>query len=262
MSWNLGASLNVPQDVSTHILQGDASRDVVNTAKHGRKSPPESPQMVKSPRTERSTLTTFENNLKGKLFGGNTGKPSQSSGNSSTLRTQQNEMDTNDNNDSEKENVSRVRKYPDDHKGPFIVYVRSFKDPVHHLTIARHLFKSYKEMLSCKRVTSHKLKVDFSNSSEANKLLNDPYLKEFRVYVPANSVEIDGLVNFPVENDASELLEGVCSFVDECALVNVQIVEAFRLNARCKEDTTKFKPCTLVRVMNVRFEVTCAPIRA
>lgn len=91
----------------------------------------------------------------------------------------------------------RVRQYPNNHEGPWLVFIRKVSLPLKSLEISSHIFATYP---SCKLVTSvneDKLRVVFGDRTEANMLPYDAKLSTIhRVYIPEISVETIGCISF------------------------------------------------------------------
>lgn len=64
-----------------------------------------------------------------------------------------------------------------------------------------------------------------------------------RVYLPANEVEVDGIIRFPLEYNPKDLLNDECYGVDVTTRAKIEILETFRLNSkRIEEDSHEKVP--------------------
>ena len=101
--------------------------------------------------------------------------------------------------------TSRVRQYPSDHSGPYIVFIREVDPKVQlkSVTLAKLLHAKYKSITSVQAVSRVKVRVLLSNLSEANDLVKDVALKNYRAYLPAADVEIQGIAQ--LSPDCTEL---------------------------------------------------------
>lgn len=167
-------------------------------------------------------------------------------------------MGVDDESEAEENTNTRVRTYPEAFDGPYTVYIRSLTEKVNHLTCAKYLMFKYKSLDECKRVGSHKLKAVFSDRDEANQLHLDDFFKHQKVYIPANLVEIDGLIHFPIESEIEELLANECHGINKNNKKSCEILSVFRLNAKDAKNPNNFVPSSLVRVTFAGTELPAA----
>lgn len=171
-----------------------------------------------------------------------------------TLRTRQ-DNDMGDQFDEEMTQPRRARVYPADHKGPYNVYIRASKDaPLRHVSLAKHLFDKYQngKILKISQMNSHKLRVEFSSLASANDLAtcSDPVLELYRVYIPAEQVEVEGVVRLSVGDPESDLLEFGRGQFGEASLPEVNVIGVYRFErVVTTADGSKTRvPTPLVRV--------------
>lgn len=117
--------------------------------------------------------------------------------------------------------TTKYRQYDTNSQGPFEVIVAS-KDnlTVNPFTVGKLLKNS---SLNIKHIEKSfkKLIITCGTADAANKLLDYPQLANFKVFIPANRVEICGLVNVDPDVNHEELKEE--------AICKVKILDTFRL---------------------------------
>ncbi|GAB0098325.1 hypothetical protein DMENIID0001_140440 [Sergentomyia squamirostris] len=128
--------------------------------------------------------------------------------------------------------VNRVRVYSANAKGPFHVFFRGIEGrAINAISLANTLHMKFKSIVEIKKVFSDKVRVIFSNVSEANKCPFDIDLAtRFRVYIQAKEVEVDGVVIMELD-EPEDLLpsgEGRMNGSD----VKIKILEVFRMNKK------------------------------
>lgn len=155
--------------------------------------------------------------------------------------------------------LPRTRLYSTEHKGPYFVYIRESKNGLCHLKITKYLFANYKEdIIRVDQVNKHKLKVIFKSANKANELPFDDseVLQPYRVYIPAEHVEIDGLVFLSPEDSPEDLLNSGVGKFDLVSFPDVKVIDVFRFQNKQKATAatgTKVSsndkvPSSLVRV--------------
>lgn len=99
----------------------------------------------------------------------------------------------------------RIRQYPVDYVGPFIVFIRELEAPLNLIKITKYMNKHFNSMKLIKPITSKKFKVQFNNIVDANNLVHDQYIsKSFHAYIPSKDVEIEGNIYLPEDIDFNE----------------------------------------------------------
>ena len=93
----------------------------------------------------------------------------------------------------------RPRLYPDGAQGSYTVYFRPKAGPkskkLNLLQISKDLTKEYKGVTEISKVRPNKLRVVVGNLKEANDIAcSELFTREYRVYIPARDVEIDGVI--------------------------------------------------------------------
>lgn len=111
--------------------------------------------------------------------------------------------------DKSKEQVPkspRLRAYPNDSTGPWVVYFQPKKKPLNVVQIADDLTKRFSAVTEITKVRHNKLRVVVSNLKQANEIaVSQFFTLEYRVYIPARDVEIEGVVTESSLN--SEILQ-------------------------------------------------------
>ena len=154
------------------------------------------------------------------------------------------------------ENTMRHRTYPDGFKGPFHVYIRAAKDqPLKHIQLSKHLFGQFgkEDIGKITQMNNHKLRVEFLNAKSANSLVSDDdsNLAPYRVYIPAEQVEVEGIIRLSVGESESDLLTFGRGQFGEQGISEVRIIEVFRFQKVVRDDSgnaTGRAPTPLVRV--------------
>lgn len=124
----------------------------------------------------------------------------------------------------------RIRKYPESHKGPFVVYIRQQTERFMYIRIAQHVTDSrrYKSVIACDKVNEKKVRVTLRDRSEANMLVTDAGLKDYKVYVPAEEVEVEGVIQVDREISSQELMDNGIGRFDRGGILDIKPVDVFR----------------------------------
>lgn len=152
----------------------------------------------------------------------------------------------------------RVRQYPKDHRGPYEVFIRKIDMPLNHIEISKTMNEKYNGVvLSLMKINIAKIKVVFSDLSSANNLHKEPFLEHFRVYIPAASVEIDGIITVSTDSDDGDLIaNGKGKF--RSSKIELNIIDTYRFMRRVGVESNKevFEKTSAIRVT---FEGTRLP---
>lgn len=93
------------------------------------------------------------------------------------------------------EKPNRVRKYLEGPGERWVVFFRPKSKPLNAMRISDDLWKNYLDVTNVTKLHRNKIKVTVNNPKEANRIVSDPrFTIEYRVWIPARSVEIDGVV--------------------------------------------------------------------
>jgi hypothetical protein len=136
----------------------------------------------------------------------------------------------------------RKRQYPLDYQAPFSVFIRDAGTGLPHLKISRYLHEKYKSITSLTKLNKAKFRVVLNDINEANSIPHDKFFASCRAYIPAKSVEVDGVVHIP---DFSVDEETVMAFGQgrfrNSSLHKLAVIDAFRFskNITENEETTK-----------------------
>lgn len=158
----------------------------------------------------------------------------------------------------------RVRQYPESHKGPYIVNIRTKnegrKKSLEVKKIQKYIFDKFKHVERV-LVSEHKMRVVFSESApkeniqlssgekldttntareEANKLPKCEFLNsDYRVYIPEKYVEIKGVISW----SKNETLEDFClrgeGKFNRSEMKEVRVLEAVRLMKKVDEASSR-----------------------
>lgn len=138
----------------------------------------------------------------------------------------------------------RVRLYQEGPGKEWVVFFRPKRKPLNAMRISEDLLKRYPGVTNVTKLHRNKIRVTTSNPKEANEIVVDPrFCIEYRVWIPARSVEIDGVVS---ENGLTveQVLKGVGQFRRR-NLPTVQIVEARQMGT---SEGGRFVPSNSFRV--------------
>jgi hypothetical protein len=126
----------------------------------------------------------------------------------------------------------RIRYYPSDFKGKFLIYIREFKKPLPHVTISSYLCKKYStSILEIVKVHKRKIRVEANSAFTANLVVADKQLtNDYRVSIPADAVEINGIISLSQDLDVQDLIDFGKGIFGNPVIPNVSIVDAFRLS--------------------------------
>ena len=127
----------------------------------------------------------------------------------------------------------RIRLYPAGHKEPFYVYIRATKDhALRHISISKHLFTKFPRG-TVKRITqmnNFKLRVELSTAAAANDLVkcSDSIFEPYRVYISAEQVEVEGVVQLSTEEPETDLLAYGRGQFKEAAVPEIEVIDVYR----------------------------------
>lgn len=151
--------------------------------------------------------------------------------------------------DGQAHKASRSRAYPNGSDGPWVVYFQPKSKPLNVVQISRDLTKRFSAVTEITKVRHNKLRVVVSSLKQANEIAVSPFFTlEYRVYIPARDVEIEGVVS--EESLTPEILEqqAVGRFKNPL-LPPVKILEVQRLGSvSLSEGKKSFTPTDSFRV--------------
>jgi hypothetical protein len=188
------------------------------------------------------------------------------------------------------ERQSRIRQYPVGHKGPLIVNIRTSNDiPLESKKIHKFVFENFLHVLEIIQVNEHKLKIVFeeraknvalqlkdgeissmeveapptkSAREEANELpKRNELTKNYRVYIPAKYVEINGVISVPKNESVEDFVKyGAGKFVNPY-LDEIKILEAVRLMKKVdgSENASTSNQLEPTGIVVITFEGTVRP---
>jgi hypothetical protein len=127
----------------------------------------------------------------------------------------------------------RHRKYPSDHCGPFEVFIRQIDKPLNHISISKTINEKYKGViLTLVKVNASKIKIVLSDRLIANQLHEDVFLDDYHVYIPAISVEINGVVTISIDSNEQEFVTNGKGKFHLNANSEINILEAYRFHRK------------------------------
>lgn len=127
----------------------------------------------------------------------------------------------------------RIRLFPESHAGPYIVFVRQAQKPLRPINHSVYVNKNYKSTVSAEH-SREKMKFVLNDRLEANNLIEDKAFSEYRVFIKADEVEIDGVINYDDLCDI-ESLEDLILFgkgILANSNVNVRIIDFHRFTSK------------------------------
>lgn len=142
----------------------------------------------------------------------------------------------------------RVRLYQDGPRKEWVVFFRPKHKPLNAVRISEGLWKHYLGVTDVTKLHQNKLRVVVNNPKDANDIVTDPrFCVEYRVWIPARSVEIDGVVT-EEGLTAQQIRNGVGHF-KRSNLPADQVVEVRQMGTSKGEDMTKqFAPSCSFRI--------------
>lgn len=124
----------------------------------------------------------------------------------------------------------RIKSYPENSKGPWVVYFRPKKKPLNVLQIAKDLNRRFSAVQDIDKIPPNRLRVVVTNRKQANEIVaHQLFTLEYNVYIPARDVEIEGVVNDESLN-RNDLLTGAGQFKNR-ALPQVKILDCRQLGS-------------------------------
>lgn len=143
----------------------------------------------------------------------------------------------------------RVRQYTDDpNRERWVVFIRRIDKKIRVKQVTNDLIKNYPSVIFITEVNRDKLRIVFTNHKEANSVVNDDRFRlEYRVYVPARVVEIDGVVT----SDSLSVsdFEGAKGMFKNPKLPSVKIVDVQQLNKAVESDSNlRYTPSGSFRI--------------
>ncbi|EAT41937.1 AAEL006475-PA [Aedes aegypti] len=123
----------------------------------------------------------------------------------------------------------RIREYPVGAKGPFIVYFRKIAIPLKVLLISSELYSKFTSIKELKKINEFKVRVVLSKREEANEIVKmDRFEGVYRVYIPCEDVEVDGVIYDEVLTPEEVMQLGEGRFRNR-ALPSVPVLDCERL---------------------------------
>ena len=143
---------------------------------------------------------------------------------------------------------SRPRQYKEDSQNEWVVFFRPKSKPLNFLRISQDLEKNYSGVLTCTKMSKNKLRVVVNDAKQANQIVTDiRFCVEYRVWIPAHKVEIDGVVT-EEGLTAHDLSRAVGRFKNS-KLPPIEILECRQMgNVTGEGENKKFVPSASFRV--------------
>ncbi|XP_052566962.1 uncharacterized protein LOC128093590 [Culex pipiens pallens] len=91
--------------------------------------------------------------------------------------------------------IPRPRQYQEGSQTEWVVFFRPKQKPLNFVQITKDLQKHYPGVVECTKLNKSKLRVIVNSAVQANQIVTDlRFSIEYRVWIPAHKVEIDGVV--------------------------------------------------------------------
>lgn len=117
----------------------------------------------------------------------------------------------------------RIRQYALDNNGPFVVHIRSMKNPLESRQLTQFIRNKYKSNIVMKQVNEFKIRVEFSEKvdsttkqivitkDEARMNANDlptrvEWNRKYRIYIQEKDVEVIGCIKYGASQNVDELI--------------------------------------------------------
>ncbi|XP_055714822.1 uncharacterized protein LOC129808940 [Phlebotomus papatasi] len=150
------------------------------------------------------------------------------------------------------ESSPRIRVYHKNAKGPYFVYIRQRVggQAIHSVIVSKLLTRKYKSIVALKVVVKEKMRVEFTDLNEANKLpFDNDFAKDYHVYIQASCVEIQGVIPFSIHEDLKDIKESAVGRIKAKMTESIDIVEVKRLHKYVKTNVEeKAVPINFVRI--------------
>lgn len=141
-----------------------------------------------------------------------------------------------------------TEQYTEGSQTEWVVFFRPKQKPLNFIRITNDLMNHYSGLVQCTKLNKSKLRVVVDNAKQANEIVKDQrFCLEYRVWIPAHKVEIDGVVTDDGLTE-EDLSKAVGRFKNP-KLPSVEILECRQLgNVTGEGDQKKFVPSASFRV--------------
>jgi hypothetical protein len=154
---------------------------------------------------------------------------------------------------------ARVREYPVGHKGPFVVFIKERSASLAHITISKRLNETFRgKIKSLVRVARSKIRVELDSASVANDVLKAQFLGIYLTYIPAETVEVDGVIALERGYDLKDIVENGVGKYTHPQVSPTKVVHAYRFR-RVKSDNGEKKEYEDTEAVRVTFSGTALP---
>lgn len=151
---------------------------------------------------------------------------------------------------------ARARAYPATAKPPYAVFFRQIEKPLDTTTISNDLHKQYRSIQQIRKITLKKIRVVVTDRNDANAIVKNKLFQQYRVYIPSEEVEIDGVIEDSSLNVQDILENGVGKFRNPNA-PSVNILDVVQLvSSRRDGENIVYDPSHSYRIT---FEGTALP---
>lgn len=167
--------------------------------------------------------------------------------------------------------VPRPRRFPESHKGPYVVFINEKETPIAPIKFSKYLHDTYNAIIKCENLRN-KIRVTLNNCEQANLLALDPFFSHYRVHIPAEEVEIYGVVHLPGETDYAGIITYGKGKFRHPDLPLIDILDVRRIRKRVEPtnmdsewvDTPLVKVCFAGSVLpdNLEIEKLLIPVQA
>jgi hypothetical protein len=160
----------------------------------------------------------------------------------------------------------RAREYPPGHKGPYVVFIKEKESPLSHISISQRVNEKFRgKVKSLVKVHKSKIRVELIDGATASEVLKANFLGGYRVYIPAETVEIDGIINLEEDCNLIDLVKNGFGKFSNPGVPMVKVTHAYRFrklkskstsNPEAGENEQEYENTSAVRVS---FQGTALP---
>lgn len=144
--------------------------------------------------------------------------------------------------------IPRVRQYLEGSRNEWVVFFRPKCKALNTVRIASDLMKHYSGVNEIRKLNKNKLRVSVNNAEQANQIVCDQrFVLEYRVWIPAHIVEIDGVVT--EESLTTHDLSRAVGFFKKTNLPSVKVIDVRQMGtAKGDGVNRKFTPSSSFRI--------------
>lgn len=177
------------------------------------------------------------------------------------------EMDDRDSEEAENDNdhdyqlaTPREREYPEGHKGPFVIFIKEKNSPLSHITISQRLNEKFRgKIKSLVKVHRSKIRLEVSDRTIVGQVLKEPLLSGYHVYIPAENVEIDGLIYLEESADLNDIIKNGYGKFSHPNVPMVKVTNAYRFRRQKRQSQNSSPEYENTEAVRISFQGTALP---